>query len=67
MTQRVDCGDPSRSIGPAQRANVDVNVSRDGRFHLIWKSEKSWAGTCRSLVLLFDVPEAALRFLVRFH
>jgi hypothetical protein len=67
MTQRVDCGDPSRSSGPAQRANVDVNVSSDGRFHLVWKSEKSWAGTCRALVLSFDGPDAVLRFLVRFH
>ena len=67
MTQRVDCGDPSRSIGPAQRASADVNVNGDGRFHLVWKSEKSWARTCRALVLSFDGPDAALRFLVRFQ
>ena len=67
MTQRVDCGDPTRSIGPAQRADVDLNVSRDGRLHLVWKSEKRWAGTCRALVLPFDGPDVPLRFLVRFH
>ena len=51
-------------------ANVDINVSRDGRFHLVWKSEKRWAGTCRALVLSFDEPDvigASLTFLVRFH
>ncbi len=67
MTQRVDCGDPTRSIGLAQRADVDLNVSRDGRLHLVWKSEKRWAGTCRALVLPFDGPDVPLRFLVRFH
>jgi hypothetical protein len=70
MTQQVDCNDPTRSIGPSMKANVDINVSRDGRFHLIWKSERRWAGTCRALVLSFDepdVPGASLTFLVRFH
>jgi hypothetical protein len=37
--------------------------------HLVWKSEKSWAGTCRALVLSFERPwhGATLGFLVRFH
>ena len=69
-TQQVDCGDPATAIGPAQTANVDANVSKDGRFHLVWKSEDRWAGTCRALTLRFDVPgwsDASLVFLVAFR
>jgi hypothetical protein len=70
VTQAVECGDPATAISPAQTPNVDVHVNQDGRFHLVWKSEKSWAGTCRALVLRFDVPgwrDARLMFLVSFH
>jgi hypothetical protein len=70
VSQEVDCGDPATAIGPAQTPNVDVHVNQDGRFHLVWKSEKSWAGTCRALVLRFDAPgwrDARLMFLVSFH
>ena len=69
-TQQVECGDPGTAIGPAQTANVDANVSKDGRFHLVWKSEDRWAGTCRALTLRFDVPgwsDASLVFLVAFR
>jgi hypothetical protein len=70
VTQEVDCGDPATAIGPAQTPNVDVQVSKEGRFHLVWKSEKSWAGGCRTLILRFDVPgwrDARLAFLVSFR
>ena len=70
MTQQVDCGDPATAIGPAQTANVDANVSKDGRFHLVWKSDERWAGTCRALILGFDAPgwrDANLVFLVKFR
>ncbi len=69
-TQQVDCGDPETAIGPAQTANVSANVGKDGRFHLVWKSEDRWAGTCRALTLRFDVPgwsNASLVFLVAFR
>jgi hypothetical protein len=49
---------------------VDAHVNKDGGFHLVWKSQASWAGTCRVLVLRFDVPgwrDANVAFLVRFR
>jgi streptogramin lyase len=70
MTQAVDCGDPATAIGPAQTPNVDVHVTKDGRFHLVWKSEERWAGSCRALVLRFDVAgwrDASLAFFLNFH
>jgi hypothetical protein len=70
VTQEVSCGDPATLIGPAQTPNVDVQVNKDGRFHLVWKSEESWAGSCRTLILRFDVDswrDAPVMFLVRFR
>jgi streptogramin lyase len=70
MTQRVDCGDPETTIGPGDTPKVDVNVSKEGHFHLVWKSEERWSGTCRALILSFDVAgwrDANLMFLVAFR
>jgi hypothetical protein len=70
LTQQVDCSDPSVAIGQAQMPNVDAHVNKDGGFHLVWKSETSWLGTCRALILRFDVPgwrDANVAFLVRFR
>jgi len=70
LTQRVDCGHPATAIGPAQIPDVDVNVGKDGRFHLVWKSLGGWSGTCRALILRFDVAgwrDASVAFLVGFR
>jgi streptogramin lyase len=70
VTQAVDCSDPDTAMGPTQTPNVDVNVTKDGRFHLVWKSKESWAGSCRALILRFDVSrwgDASIVFLVRFR
>ena len=70
LTQQVDCGDPSVAIGPAQTPDVDAHVNKDGSLHLVWKSEARWAGTCRTLILRFDVSgwrDASVVFLVRFR
>ena len=69
-SHEVSCDDPATATGPSQSPQIDAQVTKDGRFHFVWKSEKIWAGTCRALVLRFDVPgwrDAPLTFLVRFH
>jgi hypothetical protein len=70
LTQQVDCGDPSLAIGPAQTPDIDAHVNKDGGFHLWWKTDGRWAGTCRALVLRFDVPgwrDASITYFVRFR
>jgi virginiamycin B lyase len=48
--RRVDCqsGDPA---GPDQPADVQANVNPSGRLQLLWRTNGSWAGSCRSLVV----------------
>ena len=46
----VDCasGEP---IGPDAAADVQPNVNPNGRLQLLWRTNGSWAGSCRSLVV----------------
>jgi streptogramin lyase len=70
ITRAVDCGDLVTAIGPAEAPNVEVHLSRGGRLQLEWKSDRRWAGGCRTLTLRFDIAgwrDAAIVFLVRFR
>src|SRR5262249_5018605 len=52
---QITCGsgDPVDEIGHAHRAGAD-DLSygpRTDQYHYVWKTEKSWAGTCRQLIV----------------
>jgi virginiamycin B lyase len=68
MSEQVSCDDPSAVLG-APGDGGRVNGSNGGHVDLVWKTDKSWAGTCRRLVLGFS-PEgwntAHAMFVVRF-
>jgi len=53
----VACGSDTR-LGPDDAAvapaGADVRSDGDGAYHLNWKTQKSWAGSCRQLVLPLD-------------
>jgi hypothetical protein len=65
----VDCDDPAVALAPFEPADVNVQVSKTGRLHVVWKSDHAWAGTCRAFVLRFDLDgwrDAPVTFLVSF-
>jgi hypothetical protein len=50
QVRRVDCAS-AEPIGPDAAADVQPNVNPNGRLQLLWRTNASWAGTCRSLVV----------------
>jgi len=45
----VSC-DTGEALSSASAIKMNGGISYDdGRFHLVWKTDKSWAGTCRQL------------------
>ena len=67
-SEQVGCGDPSQVVGPPGDGGR-VNASNGGRVELTWKTAKTWAGTCRRLVVRFTPAgwnSAKAIFLVRF-
>ncbi|HEY7401372.1 MAG TPA: hypothetical protein VH989_10820 [Actinomycetota bacterium] len=68
-TQQVSCNDPSITLGDPQAADLNAHFTGNGREHIVWKTDGSWAGTCRNLVLTFEVvgwESARAVFVVRF-
>ena len=66
-SQRVDCDDPSITIGsPANELNLARLTTPGGQFLYNWMTKKSYLHTCRMLTLkLTDgVPHRALCFFV---
>ena len=64
----IACTDAT--VGAVQPAsnpgNSSVSVDSGGRHNFVWKTEKSWAGTCRMFVLrLNDGTDHLLRFKFR--
>jgi streptogramin lyase len=69
ITQPVSCDDPSIALGEPQAADLNAHFTGTGREHIVWKTDAAWAGTCRNLVLTFDVvgwETARAVFVVRF-
>jgi streptogramin lyase len=69
-TQRIECSDPSIGLGGATPADVRVHEFTPDRVHFVWKTDPAWAGTCRALSILLDVPgwrEAPVTFYVLFR
>jgi virginiamycin B lyase len=52
VVHRTDC-ETGAVVGADEPADVQANLSRDGRLLLQWRTGAGWAGTCRSLVLRF--------------
>jgi hypothetical protein len=50
LMRRVDC-DSGEPIGPDAAADVQANVNQSGRLQLLWRTNGTWAGSCRSLVV----------------
>ena len=44
-------GDVELATGQGKK---DLTVNKTGKFKYVWKTEKSWAGTCRTLTLKLD-------------
>lgn len=52
VSRHVDCADPSVTLSAAAPADVRLNT----RQHLLvtrWRTERSWAGTCRAITFRF--------------
>jgi hypothetical protein len=67
-SQRVDC-DTLVATGeaPAPLATTGQGLSRRGdEYHVNWKTQGGWAGTCRRLTVRIAAPENAVAFF-RFH
>ncbi|MBI3647321.1 MAG: Ig-like domain repeat protein [Actinobacteria bacterium] len=67
-TQAASCGDPSVMLGSSQVADVRaMGYDGTGRLSLTWKTDRSWAGTCRALLVPIDAwGGATAAFVVRF-
>lgn len=54
VSRQVDCADPSMSLGPATAAEVKpAHVRNDGSLSFRWRTDRGWAGQCRTLELRF--------------
>jgi hypothetical protein len=68
-SQQVDCDAPNVALGPLEPADVNAQLSKTGRLHVVWKTRQSWAGTCRAFAMRFDLDgwrDAPVTFLVHF-
>ncbi|HEV8563816.1 MAG TPA: hypothetical protein VGR41_02770 [Actinomycetota bacterium] len=68
-TQEVSCHDPSVNLGESQTADLNAHMVGTSGEHIVWKTDRSWAATCRTLVLTFDLAgweNARAIFVVRF-
>jgi virginiamycin B lyase len=68
VTQQVSCDDPSIAFGDSEFAELNARTVGT-REHIVWKTERSWAARCRTLVLTFDQAgweDVQAVFLVRF-
>jgi hypothetical protein len=52
VTQQVDCADPATTIGTASPADVRL-LTRQDVLVTRWRTQRSWAGTCRALTFRF--------------
>ncbi len=52
MSTQVDCADTSRAVGPATAAGVRLSTRQDVLLTR-WRTERSWAGTCRAITFRF--------------
>jgi virginiamycin B lyase len=52
VSRQVDCTDPSVTIGAAAPADVRL-ATRQDLLVTRWRTERSWAGTCRTITLRF--------------
>jgi hypothetical protein len=62
-----DCGESAGDSEemPAARTRGHLFQPRRGRYVYLWRTRKSWAGTCRQLVVRFDdgtTDRATFRF-----
>ncbi|MDH5224904.1 MAG: hypothetical protein OEW46_09050, partial [Actinomycetota bacterium] len=52
VSQRVDCADPTTGGGAATPADARLSTRRD-LLVTRWRTERAWAGTCRSITYRF--------------
>jgi hypothetical protein len=50
VVRAVDCATGDTATGDTA-ADVQANVTNDGRLQLLWRTGAGWSGTCRSLVV----------------
>jgi virginiamycin B lyase len=50
LVRTVDCA-TGEATGPDVAANVETNLTNNGRLLLQWRTGSGWGGTCRSLVV----------------
>jgi virginiamycin B lyase len=67
-TQAVSCDDPSIVLGSPSPADVRaMSLDANNHLSLTWKTDRTWAGTCRALVVPIDAWGGATAFFpVRF-
>ncbi|MGE5461020.1 MAG: PxKF domain-containing protein, partial [Solirubrobacterales bacterium] len=68
FTQQVSCGSWTAlaALGPAAAVGPGVHIT-GGEYTFRWRTEKAWAGTCRSLTLPFTIQGGmTLQLFVRF-
>jgi len=53
-TQQVSCDDPSVTLGDPAPAEIRAFNADASHFSLTWKTDRSWAGTCRALLVPID-------------
>jgi streptogramin lyase len=66
---QVDCADPSTDLGDPAPAQGALTASSSGRYTYVWRTDASWAGTCRAFQVVFDAPGwegGSATFLVSF-
>ena len=52
MSRQVDCADSSSALGPLAPADVRLSTRQD-LLVTRWRTDRSWAGTCRSITFRF--------------
>jgi hypothetical protein len=50
VVHAVDCATGEATTADVA-ADVQANVTNDGRVQLLWRTVSGWGGTCRSLVV----------------
>lgn len=68
LVHAVDCA-TGETTGPDQAANVQANVTNNGRLLLQWRTGAGWGGSCRSLVVQLGFSgwsSADAEFTIRF-
>jgi virginiamycin B lyase len=68
LVHAVNCA-TGETTGPDQAANVQANLTNNGRLLLQWRTSPGWSGSCRSLVVQFGFSgwsSADAEFTLRF-